>query len=121
MEEQKEVIDLGATMRLGAWDCRLKEGSKVAEVYGESDISERHRHRFEVNNGYREQIEENGLVVSGTTHGGELVEIVELPKHPWFIAVQFHPEFKSQPLVPQPLFKEFIGASIQRKSQVAKA
>ncbi len=112
MEEQEEVVDLGGTMRLGAWPCTLKKGSKVAAAYGEENISERHRHRYEVNNGYRQQLEQSGLVLSGLSPDGNLVEIVELPDHPWFVAVQFHPEFKSQPLIPHPLFQAFVGAAI---------
>ena len=112
MEEQKDLTHLGATMRLGAWDCKLKSGTKVAKAYGKSDISERHRHRFEFNNAYRQQIQDKGLVFAGTTPDESLVEIVELPDHPWYIAVQFHPEFKSQPFNPHPLFAGFIGAAV---------
>ena len=111
MEEQKEVKDLGATMRLGAWDCHLSANSTVREAYGKDNISERHRHRYEFNNAYRETVQENGLVLAGTTPGGELVEIVEVPDHPWFVGVQFHPEFKSQPFNPHPLFAGFVGAA----------
>lgn len=114
MEEQKDVVDLGATMRLGAWDCKLTEGTKVRELYGKEMISERHRHRYEFNNAYRETIQENGMTIAGTTPGGELVEIVEVESHPWFVAVQFHPEFKSQPFNPHPLFAGFIEAARKR-------
>jgi len=113
MEEQKEIVDLGATMRLGAWDCKLAKGSRVAELYGKTMISERHRHRYEVNNSYRDAVQEKGLAVAGTTPKGELVEIVEIKDHPWFVGVQFHPEFKSQPFNPHPLFAGFIGAATE--------
>jgi len=119
MEEQKKVTDMGATMRLGAWPCLLKEGSKTHEIYGERNISERHRHRFEVNNEFRDQLEQAGLTLAGTTENGELVEIVEITDHAWFIAVQFHPEFKSQPLKPHPLFSSFTGAAIERQKSRA--
>ena len=110
MESQKIVKKKGGTMRLGAYPCVLKEGSYVKEIYNEEEISERHRHRFEYNNKYREQMEKNGLVIAGTSPDGELVEIVELNKkiHPFFVASQFHPEFKSRPNKPQPLFVELV-------------
>lgn len=111
MEEQKDVKDMGATMRLGAWDCKLKPDTIVRNAYGKAQISERHRHRYEFNNAYRDTLEENGLTLAGTTPGGELVEIVEVSDHPWFVGVQFHPEFKSQPFNPHPLFAGFIGAA----------
>lgn len=114
MEEQKEVVDLGATMRLGAWDCKLTPGTRVAAHYGKETISERHRHRYEFNNAYRDLVQEHGLTIAGTTPGGELVEIVEIKDHPWFVAVQFHPEFKSQPFNPHPLFAGFIEAATLR-------
>ncbi len=114
MEEQETVVDLGATMRLGAWPCRLKKDTKALAAYGSEMISERHRHRYEVNNGYREQLEAKGLVLSGLSPDGNLVEMVELPDHPWFVAAQFHPELKSQPLDPHPLFREFIGAAARQ-------
>ena len=107
-------------MRLGAWPCALKKGSKAARAYGETKISERHRHRYEVNNKYRALFEEKGLVLSGLSPDGNLVEMIELADHPWFVATQFHPEFKSQPLVPHPLFKAFVGAAIL-KSEGVKA
>ena len=112
MEEQKGLEDLGATMRLGAWPCRLKDDTKSIAAYGQTDISERHRHRYEFNNAYRKAIEEAGMIFAGTHPEDKLVEVVEVPDHPWFVAVQYHPEFKSQPLVPHPLFKEFVGAAI---------
>lgn len=117
MEEQKEVTDLGATMRLGAWDCKLTPDTKTREAYGKAQISERHRHRYEFNNAYRDTLKEHGLVLAGTTPDGALVEIIEVPDHPWFVGVQFHPEFKSQPFNPHPLFAGFIGAAHQRSAR----
>ena len=114
LPEQKEVEDLGGTMRLGADAVDLAEGTQTFEAYGEPVIHERHRHRYEVNNHYRPRIEEAGLVVSGTFQEGRLVEIIELPGHPWFVASQFHPEFKSRPTRPAPLFREFVGAALER-------
>jgi CTP synthase len=114
LPEQKEVEDLGGTMRLGAQAVELAEGTRTRQVYGESVISERHRHRYEVNNAYRQQLLDGGLVISGTFQEGRLVEIVELPDHPWFVASQFHPEFKSRPTRPAPLFREFVAAALQR-------
>jgi len=115
LPEQKEVEDLGGTMRLGAQAVELAEGSRTREVYGdEGVIMERHRHRYEVNNAYRQQLIDAGLVVSGTFQEGRLVEIVELPDHPWFVASQFHPEFKSRPTRPAPLFREFVAAALDR-------
>ncbi|HEV2590718.1 MAG TPA: CTP synthase [Gaiellaceae bacterium] len=115
LPEQKEIEDLGGTMRLGAQAVELADGSRTREVYGGSEqISERHRHRYEVNNAYRQQIVDAGLVVSGTFQEGRLVEIVELPDHPWFVASQFHPEFKSRPTRPAPLFREFVSAALDR-------
>jgi CTP synthase len=114
LPEQKEVEDLGGTMRLGAQAVELAEGTRTREVYGEPVVNERHRHRYEVNNHFRPALEEAGLVVSGTYQEGRLVEIIELPDHPWFVASQFHPEFKSRPTRPAPLFREFIGAALER-------
>ncbi|NUR77604.1 MAG: CTP synthase [Thermoleophilia bacterium] len=115
LPEQKEVEDLGGTMRLGAQAVELAEGTRTREVYAnEPVISERHRHRYEVNNAYRQQLADYGLVISGTFQEGRLVEIVELPDHPWFVASQFHPEFKSRPTRPAPLFREFVAAALQR-------
>ncbi len=113
MEEQKRIMNLGGTMRLGAFPCELKKGSLVRKGYGKDTISERHRHRYEFNNDYREQFEKAGMVLSGLSPNGLLVEIVELSDHPWFVAVQFHPEFKSRPIDPHPLFRDFIGASLK--------
>jgi len=114
LPEQKEIEDLGGTMRLGAQAVELAEGSRARAIYGEATIHERHRHRYEVNNQYRDTLIQHGLVVSGTFQEGRLVEIVELPEHPWFVASQFHPEFKSRPTRPAPLFREFVGAAVQR-------
>ncbi len=114
LPEQKEIEDLGGTMRLGAQAVELLEGSAVREAYGVPIAHERHRHRYEVNNAYRDRLSAAGLVVSGTFQSGRLVEIVELPDHPWFVASQFHPEFKSRPTRPAPLFREFVGAALER-------
>ncbi len=115
LPEQKEVEDLGGTMRLGAQAVELAEETRTRELYGnEPVIAERHRHRYEVNNAYRQQLVDHGLVISGTFQEGRLVEIVELPGHPWFVASQFHPEFKSRPTRPAPLFREFVAAALQR-------
>lgn len=110
MEEQKDINKKGGTMRLGAYPCIIKEGTLARRIYGEAEISERHRHRFEFNNDYKEMLEEYGLIASGTSPDGSLVEIVELKNHPFFIAGQFHPEFKSRPDRPAPLFVEFVKA-----------
>ena len=101
-------------MRLGAQAVELADGTRTRDVYDDAVIHERHRHRYEVNNQYRDQLIEAGLVVSGTFQEGRLVEIVELPEHPWFVASQFHPEFKSRPTRPAPLFREFVGAALGR-------
>jgi len=114
LPEQKEVEDLGGTMRLGAQAVEVAAGTRAADVYGDSLVLERHRHRYEVNNAYRPALVDAGLVVSGTFQEGRLVEIVELPDHPWFVASQFHPEFKSRPTRPAPLFREFVGAALAR-------
>ncbi|MBM3679476.1 MAG: CTP synthase, partial [Actinobacteria bacterium] len=114
LPEQKGVEDLGGTMRLGAEAVEMVEGTRARETYGAAVIHERHRHRYEVNNQFRGQLEEAGLVVSGTFQQGRLVEIVELPDHPWFVASQFHPEFKSRPTRPAPLFRDFVGAAYAR-------
>jgi CTP synthase len=104
--------DKGGTMRLGAYPCRIKEGTLARKAYCVSDISERHRHRYEFNNAFMDRLEEKGLVISGTSPDGELVEIVEIKDHPWYLGCQFHPEFKSRPMDPHPLFREFIRASL---------
>ncbi|MEE1133626.1 MAG: CTP synthase [Methanobrevibacter sp.] len=110
MEEQKKIKNMGGTMRLGSYDCKIIEGTKTYDAYGETDIEERHRHRYEFNNDYREDLQEKGLIISGTSPDDFLVEIVELPDHPWAIGCQFHPEFKSRPNRPHPLFKSFLEA-----------
>lgn len=115
LEEQKEVTDMGGTMRLGAMDCRLVAGSKSHAAYQNETINERHRHRYEFNNAYRDQLAAAGMTLAGTSPDGTLVEIVEIPDHPWFVAVQFHPEFKSKPLRSHPLFRDFIAAAIENK------
>jgi CTP synthase len=114
LPEQKEVEDLGGTMRLGAQAVELAEESRAADTYGDGVVFERHRHRYEVNNAFRPALVEAGLTVSGTFQEGRLVEIVELADHPWFVASQFHPEFKSRPTRPAPLFREFVGAALVR-------
>jgi CTP synthase len=117
LPEQKEVEDLGGTMRLGAQAVEVAAGTRAREAYGEPVIHERHRHRYEVNNHYRPRLVEGGLSVSGTFQEGRLVEIVELPDHPWFVASQFHPEFKSRPTRPAPLFRDFVGAALARSQE----
>ena len=117
MAEQVDVVDKGGSMRLGAYPCVLSEGSRSAEVYGVQEISERHRHRYEVNNSYRDRLEEAGLTISGRSPDGKLVEMVELTDHPWFIGCQFHPEFKSRPTSAHPLFASFIAACVDRKTE----
>jgi CTP synthase len=114
LPEQKGVEDLGGTMRLGARAVEVSEGTRARELYGDAVIFERHRHRYEVNNIYRERLVDAGLVVSGTFEQGRLVEIIELPDHPWFVASQFHPEFKSRPTRPGPLFPGVVGAALNR-------
>ena len=114
LPEQKEVRDLGGTMRLGADPVKLHDDTRVREIYDEPVIYERHRHRYEVNNHLRKRLEHAGLVCSGTSPDDRLVEVVELPDHPFFVASQYHPEFKSRPLRPQPLFRDFVGAAVER-------
>ncbi|MFZ9030148.1 MAG: CTP synthase [Robiginitalea sp.] len=122
MEGQKTIVNKGGTMRLGAWDCELTEGTLVSEVYGSaSTISERHRHRYEFNNDYKEEFEQAGLVASGINADTGLVEIVEIPSHPWFIGVQYHPEYKSTVANPHPLFVGFVHAVVRYKKQRSKA
>lgn len=115
MPEQNGVTNLGGTLRLGAYPCVLQEGSKAYELYGKKEISERHRHRYEVNNDYRQQFVENGMVISGLSPNGRIVEMVELKDHPFFVATQAHPEFKSRPDVAHPLFKGFLAAAIEKR------
>jgi CTP synthase len=111
LPDQRRVADKGGTMRLGLDPCRLQRGSRAEQAYGDGLVFERHRHRYEVNNRYRRRLEDAGLVCSGTSPDGRLVEIIELPDHPWFVAGQFHPEFRSRPTRPHPLFREFVGAA----------
>ena len=106
-------VKMGGTMRLGAYPCRIAKGTKMEKAYGKKDISERHRHRFEFNNEYREEFEKAGMKIAGTSPDGRLVEAVEIPAHPFFVGVQFHPEFKSRPNAAHPLFREFIRAAVQ--------
>ncbi|KAB5485707.1 CTP synthase [Flagellimonas hadalis] len=121
MEEQKSITDMGGTMRLGAWDCHLKENSLVEKVYGSADIAERHRHRYEFNNAYKQQMEEAGLMASGFNPKTGLVEVVEIPSHPWFIGVQYHPEYKSTVANPHPLFVGFVKAVLVQKQKQKNA
>ncbi len=118
LEMRRAGGDLGGTMRLGAYEARLEPGSKVADIYGSTQISERHRHRYEVNTRYKERLEKAGLRFSGMSPDGLLPEIVELPNHPWFIGVQYHPELKSRPFEPHPLFASFISAAVERSRLV---
>lgn len=111
LDSQLQVTTMGGTMRLGAYPCALGEGTKAREIYGVDEISERHRHRFEVNNEYRDLLTDNGMTISGTSPDGGLVEMIELTEHPWFVAGQFHPELKSRPTRPHPLFASFVGAA----------
>ncbi len=117
MEEQMDVEEKGGTMRLGACPCILEEGTKAFAAYGTKKVSERHRHRYEVNNNYREKLEENGLVLSGINPDIGVVEMIELPDHPWYVATQAHPELKSQPVNPHPLFKDFVAASVEKMTE----
>jgi CTP synthase len=117
MPGQPEIIGLGGSMRLGTFPCVLTEGSRSFEAYQQSVIHERHRHRYELNNGYRELLVESGLQLSGLSPDGELVEVVELPNHPWFVGTQFHPEFKSRPTRPHPLFVSFVKAAISQRER----
>ena len=117
MLDQVNVEDKGGTMRLGIYPCKLSEGTLSYEAYQDEIIYERHRHRYEFNNAYRSKLTADGLIIAGTSPNDRLVEIVELPKdvHPWFVGVQFHPELKSRPTNPHPLFKNFVKASIENK------
>jgi len=115
LDNQRGVTDMGGTMRLGAYPCSLREGSKALAAYGETFIQERHRHRYEFNPSYREVVEKNGLMVVGNSPDGKLVEVVELKNHPWFVACQYHPEFKSSPVKPHPLFAAFVKAAAAQR------
>ena len=120
MLEECVGVDIGGTMRLGSYECRLQPGTLARRVYGKDLIHERHRHRYEFNNAYKERLEEAGLVFSGTTLDGALCEMVEIPNHPWFLACQFHPEFLSRPLDAHPMFREFVKASLESRRQRAE-
>jgi CTP synthase len=121
MSSQQGIQEMGGTMRLGAYPCRLRPGSRVAQVYNAAEVSERHRHRYEVANAYRDVLAEFGMRCSGLSPDGSLVEMIELPDHPWFIGCQFHPELKSRPMHPHPLFAGFIGAALTRRAAGAPA
>jgi CTP synthase len=120
MDDQRRITEKGATMRLGAYDCRLRPGTHAAKAYGKELISERHRHRYEVNNNYVEMLGDAGMVFAGVNPQRNLVEIIELKDHPWFVGVQFHPEFKSKPNQAQPLFAAFVKAALKRQTGAAK-
>ncbi|MDI3534910.1 MAG: synthase [Thermosediminibacterales bacterium] len=117
LPEQKDIEEMGGTMRLGVYPCKVEQNTLTFKAYGEEIIYERHRHRFEFNNEFREELQECGLVISGTSPDGRLVEVIELKDHPWFVGTQFHPEFKSRPNNPHPLFRDFIQASIEYKNR----
>ena len=118
LEKRSLAGDLGGTMRLGAYPAHLKEGTRIARIYGKLDISERHRHRYEVNVDYKGRLEEAGLVFSGMSPDGVLPETIEYEDHPWFIGVQYHPELKSRPLEPHPLFSSFVAAALEQSRLV---
>jgi CTP synthase len=113
MEEQKNITNYGGTMRLGAWDCKLSDNSKVAAIYKTKNISERHRHRYEFNNTYLNNFEKAGMIATGKNLKTNLVEVIEIPSHPWFVGVQYHPEYKSTVLNPHPLFVDFVKAALE--------
>ena len=116
MEDQKSITDKGGTMRLGSWKCNVKKETLCHSVYKGENIDERHRHRYELNNKYLNMLEDNGLVASGKNNDTNLVEVVEIKDHPWFLGVQFHPEYKSTVLSPHPLFVSFVNAAILNKN-----
>ena len=120
MEEQKNITNMGGTMRLGAYDCVLKPGSRVHDIYGTDTIRERHRHRYEFNNDFKDAFERAGMMAVGTNPECDLVEIVEVPALSWYIGTQFHPEYSSTVLKPHPLFLSFVKAAITRKQQTPK-
>ena len=115
MPGQNEYSIMGGSLRLGKYPCKLLKGTKAYEAYGRDEIEERHRHRYEFNNEYRDVLQKCGMVICGTSPNGSIVEMIELPNHPWFVACQFHPEFKSRPNRPHPLFLKFIEASIKER------
>jgi CTP synthase len=118
LEKRTAAGDLGGTMRLGAYPAKLTRGSRVADIYATTDISERHRHRYEVNTAYKGRLEQRGMRFSGMSPDGVLPEIIEYADHPWFIGVQFHPELKSRPFAPHPLFASFVGAAVEQSRLV---
>jgi CTP synthase len=120
LRELRGIDELGGTMRLGAWTCKIQPDTLAHRIYGELEISERHRHRYEFNREYEAVLTGAGLRISGSTPDGTYVEMVELPDHPFFIGCQFHPEFKSKPLEPHPLFRSFIGAAYEQRQRVMK-
>ena len=120
MPDQVHVTDKGGTMRLGRYPCVLAEGSRSRDLYGQAEISERHRHRYEFNNDFRAEMEAAGMRLAGLSPDGRLVEIIELPDHPWFVGAQFHPEFKSRPDRPHPLFYGFVKASVEKMESDAQ-
>lgn len=120
MPEQRDVEDLGGTMRLGLYPCKVTPNTLAQKVYNSDLIYERHRHRYEFNNFYRNEITDKGMVISGQSPDDKLVEMVEIPNHPWYIGVQFHPEFKSRPNRPHPLFASFIKAALDKKNKAAE-
>ena len=120
MPDQIGVEDIGGTLRLGAYPCVLKEGSLAEKLYGTREISERHRHRYEVNNDYRDVLEEHGMSLCGLSPDSRIVEMIEIPSHPWFIATQAHPELKSRPNRPHPLFKGFVEAALKKQNETAQ-
>jgi CTP synthase len=115
LPEQRQITEKGATMRLGGYPCVLVPGSKAAAAYGAAEITERHRHRYEVNNDFREALTGRGMLISGVSPDKRLVEMVELPDHPYFVGCQFHPEFKSRPQAPHPLFRSFVAAALRAR------
>lgn len=117
MPDQNGVEDIGGTLRLGSYPCVLAKDSKAYELYGTETIHERHRHRYEVNNDYRAILTENGMKLSGLSPDGRIIEMIEIPAHPWFVATQAHPELKSRPNRPHPLFKGFVEAAIEYKNK----
>ena len=121
MPDQETVVDKGGTMRLGSYPCNLKPGTKAMQAYGVADVAERHRHRFEFNNAYRDRLAKAGMIFSGLSPDGRLVEIAEIRDHPWMLGSQFHPEFKSRPQRPHPLFRDFVGAAIDRHNRKSPA
>ena len=118
LEQRSKSGDLGGTMRLGAYAASLQRGSRISEIYGSTEISERHRHRYEVNTAYKDRLEQHGMRFAGMSPDGVLPETIEYQDHPWFIGVQYHPELKSRPFAPHPLFSSFIGAAVEQSRLV---